>query len=66
MTQGIDILALIEMWLGTDSNPSVISESVPAGNGFLQISHKEGKRGGGVAIIYRSGFNVTMNKTEGA
>ena len=30
VTQGIDILALTETWLGTDSDPFVISESVPS------------------------------------
>ena len=65
VTQGIDILALTQTWLWTDSDHFVISESVPASYGFLHISRKEGKTFVGVVIIYRSWFNVTINKTKG-
>ena len=65
VTQGLDILAFTETWLGTDSDPFVISESVPAGYSFLHISRKVGKSVGGVAVIYRSGFNVMMNRSNG-
>ena len=50
MTQRIDILALTETWIGPVDR-------------FLHISHKVGKRSGDVAIIYSSGFNVTINQT---
>ena len=35
--QGIDILALSETWLGTDSDPFVINESVPSDYDFLHM-----------------------------
>ena len=38
VTQGIDILALTETWLGTDSDSVVISESAPSSYDFLHIS----------------------------
>ena len=42
VTEGADILALTETWLGTNCDPFVIAESVDAGYGCLHISHKEG------------------------
>ena len=64
VTQGIDIVALTETWLGTDSHHFIISESVAAGYGFLQISRREDRRRDGVVFIYKSGFNVTMTHTK--
>ena len=63
-TQGLDILALAGMWLGSDSDPFVISESVPSGHSLLHFSRKQGQTYGGIVIMCIFVFNVMMAKTK--
>jgi len=40
VSQGIDVLALTETWLGTDTDQLIINELVPGGYEFNHIPHK--------------------------
>ena len=57
VSQGIDVLALTETWLGTDTDQLTINELVPGGYEFNHISRKSGRRDGGLAVM------VTMSET---
>ena len=57
------ILALTETWLGSVVDNHVIVQLVPDGYMFHTVSRPAQKCGGGVAVIYKSGFKVeTRNK----
>jgi len=45
VSKGIDVLALTEMWLGTDTDQLTINQLVPGGYEFNYIPGKSGKRG---------------------
>ena len=48
ISQGIDVLAITETWLGTDTDQLTINEVVPGGYEFNHIPRKSGRRGGGI------------------
>ena len=54
----LDILALTETWLGSVVDNHVIAQLVPDGYKFHTASRPAQKRGGGVAVIYKSGLKV--------
>ena len=54
----LDILALTETWLGSVVDNQVIAQLVPDGYKFHTASRPAQKRGGGVAVIYKSGLKV--------
>jgi len=63
VSQGIDVLALTETWLVTDTDQFTTNELVPGGYEFNQIPRNSGRRGGGIGIIYKSGLTVTASKS---
>ena len=48
VSEGIDVLALTETWLGTDIYQLTINELVTGGYEFNHIPRKSGRRGGGI------------------
>jgi len=58
ISRDIDILALTETWLGSAIDGHVISTLVPCGYEFHSVSRPHGTRGGGVAVLYKSGLTV--------
>ena len=64
VSQGIDVLALTETWLGTDTDQLTINELVPGGYEFNHIARKSSRRGGGNGILYKSGLTVTVSKSQ--
>jgi len=54
LTQCINVLALIEMRLGTATGKLTFIELVPTGLEFSHIPHKSGRRGDGIGILYKS------------
>ena len=54
----IDILGLTETWLGSIMDNHVIAQLVPDGYKFHTVSRPAQKRGGGVAVIYKSCLKV--------
>ena len=53
-----DILALTETWLGSAIDDHVIHELVPRGYEFHAVSRSGGKRGGGAAVLHKSGLKL--------
>ena len=58
ISRDIDILALTETWLGSAIDCHVISTLVPCEYEFHSVSRPHGTRGGGVAVLYKSGLTV--------
>ena len=58
-----DILAITETWLGTEIDKTVLSELVPDGYAIHHIS-RNGQKGGGVAIIYKSNIYLKLLKFD--
>ena len=56
----IDILGLTETWLGSTIDGHVISILVPSGYEFHSVSRPHGTRGGGVAVLYKSGLTARI------
>ena len=54
----VDILALTETCLSSVVDNHVIAQLVPDGYKFHTVSRPAQKRGGGVAVIYKSGLKV--------
>ena len=66
ISRDIDILALTEKWLDSVIDDRVISALVPRGHGFHVVSRPGGKRGGGVAVLYKSGLTLKTTSTRGS
>ena len=62
--QDIDVLALTEMWLGTDSVQLIINKLIPTGYESNRISRNGGKYGGDIGVLYRSGRSVMVTKSK--
>ena len=58
ISRDIDVLALSETWLGTDTDNQVINELVPSGYTIQHISGHSEKRGGCVAGLYKCGLTI--------
>lgn len=56
----IDVLALTETWLGTATDQQVLCEMVPAGYECHHVPRQDGRRGGGVAVVYRSSLSLKI------
>ena len=57
-----DIIALSESWIKPEDT-SVIGNVTPLGYAFLHVPRPGSKCGGGVALIYKTGLNVTIRST---
>ena len=58
ISRDIDIFAPTETWLGSAIDGHVISILVPCGYEFHSVSRPHGTRGGGVAVLYKSGLTL--------
>ena len=58
----LDILCLTETWLSASRDVRVISELTLAGYKFMHVDRRG--RGGGVAILYKSFFDLTVISSE--
>ena len=65
ISRDIDILALTETWLGSAIDDHVIHELVPCGYEFHAVSRSGGKRGGGVAVLHKSGLKLKKVSPRG-
>jgi len=64
VSQTIDVLALTETRLVTDTDQLTINELVPGGCEFNLIPRNCGRRGRGIGIRYRSGLTVTVSQRQ--
>lgn len=59
----LDIVAITETWLAPgDKDQKTIRDLTPSGYEFVHRPRKT--RGGGVGLLYRSSFKVTLNKKQ--
>ena len=65
ISRDIDILALTETWLVSAIDDHVIHELVPRGYEFHAVSRSGGKRGGGVAVLHKSGLKLKKVSPRG-
>jgi len=54
ISNSFDIVALTETWLGSSVDKACIHELVPCGYQNKQVPRTGRRRGGGVALIYKS------------
>ena len=57
-----DICAITETWLKSEDNDSRSREIVPDGYNIISHPRKDGRKGGGVALIYKQQYKV-IDKT---
>ena len=55
-----DIVALTETWLGTCVDGTCIEELVPSGYKINHVPRKDGRRGGGIAIICKNSIDLSI------
>ena len=55
----LDILSLSETWLSLDTLPSVLNSLTPPNFSILNSPRTTGRRGGGLALIYRSTLKIS-------
>ena len=65
ISRDVDILALTE-WLDSVTDDHEVSALVPRGYGFHAVSRLGGKRGGGVAGLYKLGLTLKTTSTRGS
>ncbi|PIK53461.1 hypothetical protein BSL78_09647 [Apostichopus japonicus] len=59
-TNYYDLVALTENWLGSTVDKKCISEFVPASYSIKHVPPPEGRRGGGLALLYKSALDVRL------
>ena len=47
-----DVCTITESWIHKDSTEESLKETVPEGYGISSKSHQDGRRGGGIALMY--------------
>ena len=63
--EGIDVFAFTETWLWTYTDRlTTINKFVPAGYEINHIPSKSGNRIDGIGILYKSGPDVTVSRSE--
>ena len=55
-----DIVALTETWLGSSIDSVCIRELVPDGYSIKHVARSGSRRGGGVAVIYKTSITVNV------
>jgi len=58
VSRDVDTMALTETWLGHDNDKQILHDLVPLGYNILQVSRSSGRRGGGVALLFKSKVKV--------
>ena len=56
-----DVVAFTETWLGTSVDKKCIGELVPSGYKFKHVPRPGRRRGGGVALLYKSAITVQVH-----
>ena len=59
-THDYDIMCITETWLGSDIDANCIKEMVPSGYVFHHVPRNNGRTGGGVGIIFKTGLSMTI------
>jgi len=64
ISRDVVIMALTETWLSHDNDKHILHDLVPLGYKMLQVSRSSGRRGGGVALIFKSNLKGKSVKTH--
>ena len=56
----MDILAVTETWMDTAVDQQVKSELVPTGYSIIAVPRPDQRRGGGLALVYKSGLSTKI------
>ena len=60
----MDLIAITETWLNIgEKDNKIIKDLTPADYKCVHLPRK-GRRGGGVGFVYRSSFNVVVNRRD--
>ena len=63
-THDFDIVAICETWLGiSDHDDTCVNGLLPDGYAIYRADRTDGRRGGGVALIYKQCLDIKCNKT---
>jgi len=62
----MDILAVCETWVPAEAPDAISDCMVPAGYSVINVPRQGGRRGGGVAVIYRDNLNITQCQLDTA
>jgi len=57
ISNGVDISAITETWLGTVIDDHVLSDLIPSGYDILRTAQSR-PRGGGVPVVFKQGLNM--------
>ena len=57
-------MALTETWLGHENDKQILHDLVPLGYKILHVSRSSGRRGGGVALLFKSNLKLKSVKTH--
>ena len=61
----LDIVAICETWLGiSDHDDTCVNGLLPDGYAIHRADRTDGRRGGGVALIYKQCLDIKCNKTD--
>ncbi len=60
LERNIDVLGITETWLGSDIDGTVLQHLVPTGYDIHHVPRPGSRRGGGVAVLYKSGLIVSV------
>ncbi|XP_046638649.1 uncharacterized protein LOC124316751 [Daphnia pulicaria] len=55
-----DVVALTETWLTHVNGDQILSSMVPGGFSFIQVPRPSSRRGGGVAVVFKSTIAATL------
>lgn len=63
ISNNIDIMALTETWLGTDTDNIALADLVQDGFDIYTVP-RHNRRGGGIALVYKTDLEVNMIKSQ--
>jgi hypothetical protein len=63
MERDIDILFLVETWLGSEEY-AIIQELTPNGYSFMNFARDSEHHGGGIGVLYKSSIKLTITSTQ--
>ncbi|XP_062595717.1 uncharacterized protein LOC134257091 [Saccostrea cucullata] len=64
LTEDLDLVALTETWLGSSVDEAVVNELKPSCYEIIRQDRNSGRRGGGIALVFKNGIDVTVLNTS--
>ena len=62
----IDVLAICESWMTPAAHDAIAHDAAPDGYHIVHLPRADGRRGGGLAVIYRCWFHVASLRISAA